>query len=145
MPAEEPPGRPCGNHAEREKSAGQQQESRARKLLGRRVVHGAANDVMRHSRVSQVAHQAGPIVGGTPGELAHGTRSGGRDDGLPRLGQVHEAGDAGKTGQRRHVDGLIDGSVSLRYCPGWTSLATLPGMTCEVAAHAAVLRDIGVP
>jgi hypothetical protein len=76
------------------------------------VVHGAANDVTRHGRVSQVAYQAGTIVGGTPSELAYGTGSGGLDDGLPRLGQVHEAGDASQTGQRRHGDGFIDGPVS---------------------------------
>jgi hypothetical protein len=86
------------------------------------VVHGAANevtrraanDVTRHGRVAQVTEQAGTIVGGPPGELAHGTGSGGRGDGLPRLGQVHEAGDASKTHKRRHTDGFIDGSVSFR-------------------------------
>jgi hypothetical protein len=78
------------------------------------VVRGVANEVMRDGRVSQVADQAGTIVGGTTGEFAHGTGSGGRDDGLPRLGQVHEAGYASETCQRRHMDGFIDGSVSFR-------------------------------
>jgi len=78
------------------------------------VVRGVANDFTRDGRVSQVADQAGTIVGGTTGEFAHGTGSGGRDDGLPRLGQVHEAGYASKTCQRRHTDGFIDGSVSFR-------------------------------
>jgi len=78
------------------------------------VVRGVANDVTRDGRVSQVADQAGTIVGGTTGEFAHGTGSGGRDDGLPRLGQVHEAGDASKTCQRRHAGGFIDGSVPFR-------------------------------
>ena len=65
---------------------------------------GIPNQVSSVRRIAQVPHEGTPVVDGAPAEVAKGLRMGRRDDHATRLGQGHDADEAGKPGHWRHVN-----------------------------------------
>jgi len=99
-----PVGHPCRRPTHREIPKWQKHEARTRKLAGGRVSGGIPNEVSSVRRIAQVPHEGTPVVDGAPAEVAKGLRMGGRDDHATRLGQGHDADEAGKPGHWRHVN-----------------------------------------
>ena len=128
MTSENPVGHPCRRPTHREIPKWQKQEARTRKLAGGRVSRRTANQVSSVRRIAQIPHEGGSVVDGALADVAEGLRMGGRDDQATRLGQGHEADEAGKPGHWRHLD-----RSAMRV---WTSILALQQVRLEGAGRA---------